>query len=1253
MIPPSENNLVRVNPRIQRDAGCQLCRLHSTCKTVCIVGDGPLGAPMIVGEAPGATEDEGGEAFIGLSGKLLTDIMEEVGLDRESMVVSNAVKCRPVDNRTPTKSEIRKCKPWLDYEIDQNKPKVVLLLGGTPLMSVLGLSGIKKLRGQPVLKDGVTYLPTLHPAYVLRDDRFRMLLKADLKKFKALIDGDGAIEVTGLDYRIVRSRIDVEDMMDDIERAHGFAYDLETTSLSPWHGCVVSLGIATDKHQWIVLINHPKESLPAKSVESIIERIDAMDKPKAGWNAKFDALWMLEHFGVRWHVDFDGMLAHYLLDENTLHGLDIVANERYGALEWDVPLTLKHGTSGTVEKHCEYLATDVFYTHKLWFDLMDELDDEPAVRRVFDDLLMPAARMFVDIEHRGVFIDQARFTQAEVNLRHTVAQVEIELNKSFPGVNWGSPQQISKVLFDTLGLTPLDMTAKGAPSTSESVLKRLASQHPVPALLMKRRAASQQLSFFIEGWKPFLTRSRLHPSFKLCLRKGTQVMVPGGNKNIEDIRPGDLVYSFDDNKKLTLNKVSSSGFTGMKKIKRLHWAVKGGMKGHLDATDNHPIRLINGDYQSAGVFRGADGIKSSVLRHGERVMAVHRITHNRNFLVITGYEKKQREARIVFESVNGWVPEHVHHKNEDTLNDHPNNLQGMTASKHRSLHAYNLSCRGDVRYTKQQIQQLFNSHHTFRKVDLILGCSYPTLRRWVDRWGVVYDESKAHEQSLKLSFEQATKAFNETGTIGGASRLLNVHYRTVQKVLERNNHRIYKVEDLSGVHPVYDITVENTHNFIANEICVHNSGTVTGRLSCNSPNLQQIPRDPAIRQLITAPPGWVLVEADLSQIELRIAAELSGDVELIHCFTSGIDVHWRTMCSTIKKTTSIETRELVVKTASLYCLRQGIPANERSAITLSAVWNFGEGRKDINCLIDATRKASVNGPLGLQELREVLQQNGAGSKILPQSGVEQRFINQMVSDPISEGLLRSLWEYGKLGPTPQEFRPDKLDIMEFANAMSLVSSLPPREATEIDKRWSEQRKKAKAVGFGYLFGMWWKRFIDYARDSYDTIVTEKEAQESRITFFELYKGLPAWHKKQKQFANRNGYVRSMFGRKRRLPAAMSDADPMKKQEAERQSINSPVQSFASDLNLAAALELTERHSPRYFRIVGAVHDAVLVEVRKDKVKLVVDDILATMSHPALLDKFEIKLRVPVEAEAKIGPWSLGVSPEKYYKEHGL
>jgi DNA polymerase I-like protein with 3'-5' exonuclease and polymerase domains len=195
----------------------------------------------------------------------------------------------------------------------------------------------------------------------------------------------------------------------------------------------------------------------------------------------------------------------------------------------------------------------------------------------------------------------------------------------------------------------------------------------------------------------------------------------------------------------------------------------------------------------------------------------------------------------------------------------------------------------------------------------------------------------------------------------------------------------------------------------------------------------------------------------------------------------------------------------------------------------------------------------------------------------------------------------------------------------------------------------EERKKGKAINFGFIYGMWWKKFKDYARDNYGVVFTDKECENIRKAFFRLYNGLPDWHKRKKRFANQHGYVISFCGRKRRLPDAMirpkNKHEEMRKQEAERQAINSPIQSMASDWTLAAAVELHDELPTSYFRIVGSVHDAILMGVRKDKLSIVLPRIKQAMEQPKIMKRLGVSMSVPILSEIEIGPW--GAPTHKY------
>lgn len=834
-----------------RDPGCTRCPLHKTADFVCLLGKGPEPCDMmIIGEAPGKKEDENGQPFVGRSGKYLDDVIEDTGLRRKRIFITNAVSCRPPDNSKPTKKQIEACGHWLRYQIRKVKPKFVLLLGNVPLRAITGQEGITKARGKPFEKDGVVYLPTFHPSYILHGEYAHdPIFRQDFELFKSLVEGGGMPREKNLSVKVVETEQQFERMLRDLSGT--VSLDIESTGLYPWakhrpnelpekykrdpldprayDAKLTSLGFGTRKHQYIMM---PKKFELTKSrMARISEKLE--DCIVAGHYAKFDALYMKVHYGVDWRIDFDTGLAHYMLDENTRHGLKELAQRFCGAPNWDVDRKTKQ-TFDDEAQGILYHAHDLYYTRKLKFIFHKKLEADQKVNEVFRKVMMPLVGIFVAAEFEGPFIDLAKMDRVEKGLRAQIEEFSRKLNK-WAKINWGSPLQLAGVLFKKLKIGVITYGKKqteawplGVPSTAETVLKQI--DHPIIKDLMDLRAAKQQLSFFIEGWKPYLVKGRLHPSFKL-------------------------------------------------------------------------------------------------------------------------------------------------------------------------------------------------------------------------------------------------------------------------------------------------------------------TGTVTGRLSCEHPNLQQVPRvvdGNEIRTLIIAPPGWVLVEADLSQIELRIAAELAGERALIEAFANGLDPHWMTALNELKR---------------------------------------GRGEK---------------------------------SRVLETA---KKIVGKAIND------------YDKA-----------IDVLLKAGADACVAA---------DYAWKELRKKAKAINFGYLYGMGWRKFKQYARDKYDVILTDKQAQDSREAYFSLYRDLPKWHKRQREFARRNGYVRTLSGRKRRLPAAMSPDDSPERGEAERQAINSPVQSFANELNLMAIIQLAKEFSRAVYRPIGTVHDSILAYVRVDWVERVCKRTMEVMTHPDLMDELGIELEIPIESEITIGPWGAG------------
>lgn len=154
----------------RRVQACTACPLAQGI-TNKVPGQGnPNARLMIIGEGPGAEEDQQGLAFVGKAGQLLTKMLAAIQLSREEVFITNLVKCRPPQNRAPEPSEVASCMTYLRQQTALIRPQVILLLGASALQATLGPRlRITRCRGQWVQSKGVFLLPTYHPAALLRD----------------------------------------------------------------------------------------------------------------------------------------------------------------------------------------------------------------------------------------------------------------------------------------------------------------------------------------------------------------------------------------------------------------------------------------------------------------------------------------------------------------------------------------------------------------------------------------------------------------------------------------------------------------------------------------------------------------------------------------------------------------------------------------------------------------------------------------------------------------------------------------------------------------------------------------------------------------------------------------------------------------------------------------------------------------------------------------------------------------------------
>src|SRR3954470_14106493 len=182
--------LVKLYRELNDQHGCPL----AATRTHIVFGMGNADADlMFVGEAPGATEDQEGKPFVGRAGRLLDQLLGEIGLSRRDVFIANILKCRPPGNRDPLPEEIEECKPYLMRQIELIEPKMICTLGNFATKTITGSpTGITRVCGRPQKRElgglDVTVYPLFHPAAALRSTSCLENLREHMTRIPGLLD---------------------------------------------------------------------------------------------------------------------------------------------------------------------------------------------------------------------------------------------------------------------------------------------------------------------------------------------------------------------------------------------------------------------------------------------------------------------------------------------------------------------------------------------------------------------------------------------------------------------------------------------------------------------------------------------------------------------------------------------------------------------------------------------------------------------------------------------------------------------------------------------------------------------------------------------------------------------------------------------------------------------------------------------------------------------------------------------------------
>lgn len=302
---------------------CGECGLYKTCQSpkMPVSGRGNHGV-LVVGEAPGATEDEQNKPFVGKAGRFLRETLEDIDIDLEGAAwITNALICRPPNNATPDAKQISHCRPNLLNAIRKYEPNVIVTLGRSALVSVLeqhwkdDVGPLERWTGWAIPLPEYWICPTFHPSYLLRMKNSLMdrLFSQDLERaFKIYESPPAAIDFSNIE--LLYDENEIYEAIKEIDRGGGWAsVDYETNCIKPeWPkgrivSCAISNGQRTISYPWL-----------GRAVDATGKFLRSDRTKKISSNLKMEERWTIKTFGTpvnNW--GWDTMLASHCLDNRT------------------------------------------------------------------------------------------------------------------------------------------------------------------------------------------------------------------------------------------------------------------------------------------------------------------------------------------------------------------------------------------------------------------------------------------------------------------------------------------------------------------------------------------------------------------------------------------------------------------------------------------------------------------------------------------------------------------------------------------------------------------------------------------------------------------------------------------------------------------------------------------------------------------------------------------------------------------------
>ncbi len=539
-----------------------------------------LAERAIVGIAPHTNEVRQGVPFIGPSGKLLNVALQQAGIPRDEVMITNAVLCKPTRGTEPTPEALASCFPRLQREIREAGVTKIMPMGKIPLDAIAPLvaqGGIVKARGAWIQCEefpDVDILPTYHPAYALRGSptSFKDIVD-DVTKF-----GRKREYFPDPTYDIIETHEQLQTYVDHLLKfKFPIVADLETSNINLqdstpnewWNGYILCLALCWRPGEVVIV---PERLFNSRTTLKILKPLLERKEGLVGHNLKFDVLYLKHYYhgDIEIHIAQDTLLMHYVLDERKgTHALTSKLTGYYfDDADYDDAMKkyLKRPKLDSYsliprEMLYRYGGKDVDYTYRLMEIFTKRLKDLDLYEYPYRKVLMLAVQALVDTERTGMYIypDSLRHAKDVLGTAVEDGKWDIRDLAKNGNLNPNSPQQMSYVLYQQLGLKcPKGRKIKPG-STNKEALTKLKGKHPIIEVIMKYRRMAKLHSTYAKKIENFVDHEgHIHFSFNLAgavtgrLEAGLLLTIPRAYtpegkliRNCFGARPGYILVGAD------------------------------------------------------------------------------------------------------------------------------------------------------------------------------------------------------------------------------------------------------------------------------------------------------------------------------------------------------------------------------------------------------------------------------------------------------------------------------------------------------------------------------------------------------------------------------------------------------------------------------------------------------------------------------------------------------------------------------------